>query len=64
MPNATLRANARTLPIASLTEDPAIRRAFALFGPDPDPAPAAADRSPRPRQDSDAVRLARIPAFA
>ena len=60
MPNATVRADARTLPIARLTADPAIRRAFALFGPDAGPMPALADRAPLPRRDGDAVLPLRI----
>ena len=64
MPNATVRANVRTLPIASLTREPDIIRAFSLFGPDAGPLAAAADHKPRPRQDGDAVRPVRHLEFA
>ena len=57
MPQRTLRANARTMPIASLTADTALRRAFDLFGPrGPDPLLApVGKRDPRPRQDGGAA---------
>jgi hypothetical protein len=60
MTQPMLRANARTLPIALLTADPALRRAFALFGPDAGHTPALADRAPRPRLDGDVVRPVRV----
>jgi hypothetical protein len=58
MPKRTLRADARTMPIASLTSDPVLLRAFAA-GPDREPTFVEEWRNPPLLPSSDAVKAER-----